>query len=64
VDAQFNLGMMLKDRGDVEAEAWLRKAAETGNTAAQYNLGLLLNDRGDVAEAEAWWRRMMAEGPQ
>lgn len=44
--AQTNLGVLLYERGEAdEAEAWLRRAAEAGNSDAQHNLDLLLTDR-------------------
>ena len=62
--AQFNLGVLLADRGELgEAESWLRRAAEAGDTGAQTNLGvLLLENWGEVGEAESWWRRAAEAG--
>ena len=57
-EAMNNLGLLLKDRGDLdEAESWWRRAADGGHTDAMNNLGLLLKDRGDLDEAESWWSR-------
>ena len=62
-DAQHNLGLLLKERGEVgEAETWWRRAAEAGDTDAQHNLGLLLDGRGEVGEAESWYRRAAEAG--
>jgi TPR repeat protein len=62
-DAQFDVGMVLHERGDTDSlaqsEQLWRSAANAGHARAQYNLGCLLDDRGDedsVVEAEWWWR--------
>jgi TPR repeat protein len=56
--AMSNLGVLLKQRGDLgEAEAWWRSAAGAGNAGAMNNLGVLLKQRGDLDQAEIWERR-------
>ncbi|HZV73234.1 MAG TPA: tetratricopeptide repeat protein [Conexibacter sp.] len=56
--ATYNLGVLLKQRGDLDgAEAAYRRADERGDAAAASNLGLLLQDRGDLDGAEAAYRR-------
>jgi tetratricopeptide (TPR) repeat protein len=58
VSAAFSLGVLLRERGDLdEAERWWREAATSGDPAAAFSLGVLLRERGDLDEAERWWRR-------
>jgi hypothetical protein len=70
-DAQFNLGLRLRDgtgtpRNDVEAVYWYRKAAEQGNTNAQLTLGYMLATGQGVtkneAEGVAWYRKAAEHG--
>jgi TPR repeat protein len=63
-NAMFNLGVLLRQRGDpealAEAETWWRRAAHHDQPTAMFNLGALLQQRGDpeaLAEAETWYRR-------
>ena len=60
-DAMVNLGLLLRDRDPVAAQAWWERAAAAGNTDAMVGLGLLLGDR-DPAAAQAWWERAAAAG--
>ena len=63
VNAAYNLGLLLKERGKEDAaEAWWRRAAEAGDTGAAYNLGMLFNDQARPMEAEAWYRRAAEAG--
>jgi hypothetical protein len=55
---------MGSDESAALVERQYRLAAEAGDTAAMYNLGVLLNWRGQTAEAEYWYRRAAAAGPQ
>jgi Flp pilus assembly protein TadD len=62
-DAMNNLGVLLKQRGELdEAETWHRRAADNGHTDAMNNLGVLLHERGELDEAETWHRRVDAAG--
>jgi len=69
--AQFNLGMMYYEGGEVsqdyaEAAKWLLKAAEQGIATAQYNLAeMYQNGLGipqDYTEAVKWYRSLRAGG--
>ena len=60
-DAMVNLGLLLRDREPVAAQAWWERAAAAGNTDAMLSLGLLLKDRDPVA-AQAWWEQAVAAG--
>ena len=60
-DAMVNLGLLLRDRDPVAAQAWWERAAAAGNTEAMVGLGLLLRDRDPVA-AQAWWELAAAAG--
>ncbi|HYB15388.1 MAG TPA: DUF2934 domain-containing protein [Streptosporangiaceae bacterium] len=60
-DAKVNLGLLLRDRDPVAAQAWWEQAAAVGNTDAMVGLGLLLRDRDPVA-AQAWWEQAAAAG--
>ena len=53
-DAMINLGLLLRDRDPVAAQAWWERAAAAGNTEAKGNLEVLLADR-DSATAQATW---------
>jgi tetratricopeptide (TPR) repeat protein len=56
--ASNNLGLLLKESGDLEgAEAAWRRADERGDAEATYNLGVLLRERGDLDGAEVAYRR-------
>jgi Tetratricopeptide repeat len=59
-DAEYNLGVLLNQRGGVEeAEPWWRKAAAAGHPSAAFHLGILLNQHGRPEEAEPWWRKAL-----
>ena len=60
-EAMVNLGLLLRDRDPVAAQAWWERAAAAGNTEGMVGLGLLLRDR-DPAAAQAWWERAAAAG--
>jgi hypothetical protein len=60
-DAKVNLGLLLRDRDPVAAQALWERAADAGNTYAMVVLGLLLRDRDPVA-AQAWWERAADAG--
>jgi TPR repeat protein len=71
VNAQYNLGVMLRDgrgvpQNSAEAATWFRKAAQQGLVPAQYNLGVMLFSGQDVernlAEAVAWFRKAAEQG--
>jgi uncharacterized protein len=62
-DAAYPLGVLFKERGDVEeAEVWWRRAAVAGDHYAMISLGALIADRGDHDEAEEWLRRAADAG--
>jgi uncharacterized protein YjbI with pentapeptide repeats len=57
------LGALLREQGRVkEAETWLRRAAEAGQTSGMARLGALLLEQGRVKEAETWLRRAADAG--
>jgi hypothetical protein len=61
--AASNLGVMLKQLGDVEgAEAAFRRGDERGSGAAAFNLGVLLRQRDDLEGTEAAFRRSDERG--
>jgi TPR repeat protein len=61
-----NLGILLERQGDtVQAEQWLRRAADTDDYAAagaMFNLGGLFQRQGKPDEAERWYRKAAAAG--
>ncbi len=65
-EAEFNLGRLAAEAGDVEAaEARYRAAAVQGFGPAQFNLALLLLERGGEAptlEALKWFDKAAAAG--
>ena len=53
--AQFSLGILHRDEGDLEkAFEWFGAAAEGGVPNAQYGLGILHRDHGDLEKAFEW----------
>lgn len=46
------------------AEAWLRQAAEAGDTEAKYQLGILSRMLGRADESKAWLEAAASEGSQ
>jgi tetratricopeptide (TPR) repeat protein len=61
--SSFNLGIILKERGDLQgAEAAFLRADESGLAYGAVNLGFLLGERGDVDGAEAAFRRADEDG--
>lgn len=73
-EAQFLLGLQYQDghgvgRNEVQAAAWLLKAAESGHAEAAYALGELYAEAEtaglkDLAQAEKWLRLAAARGHQ
>ena len=62
-DAQFKLGALLQQRGDLSgAAAALRRAEQGGHPEASFNLGVLLAQTGDLERAEAAFRRADERG--
>ena len=58
-----NLGRVLAQRGQLdEAEMWLRRAGDTGDTTALLDLGRILAQHGRLDEAEMWLRRAVDAG--
>jgi TPR repeat protein len=61
--AQFNLGLFLNERGDVdEAEAWYRQAADAGDPRGLNNLGVQFEKRIGLEAAETWYRQAATAG--
>ena len=61
--AAFNLGVLLREQGDIEgAEAAWRRADERGDPTPTFNLGVLLREQGDIEGAEAALRRARQRG--
>ena len=53
--AQFELGILHRDEGDLEkAFEWFAAAAEGGVPNAQFGLGILHRDHGDLEKAFEW----------
>ena len=62
-DAQFTLGALLQQRGDLSgAAAALRRAEQGGHPEASFNLGVLLAQTGDLERAEDAFRRADERG--
>ena len=62
-DAQFKLGALLQQRGDLSgAIAALRRAEQGSHPEASFNLGVLLAQTGDLEHAEAAFRRADERG--
>jgi tetratricopeptide (TPR) repeat protein len=61
--AEFNVAVILHERGDVaEAVAAYRRAERRGDPDASFNLGVLLCEAGDLDGAETSWRRSAHHG--
>jgi TPR repeat protein len=66
--AMTTFGAMPETRGEhTAAEAWTRRAADSGVVSATCSLVAFLERRGESSEAEEWWRRAAtgpADGPE
>lgn len=63
-DAMLHLAHAVKHSDPVEAEHWLRSAADLGNLEAVHKLGLLLWHRGQHADGEEFVQRAAVGGYQ
>ena len=55
--AQYGLGILHRDEGDLEkAFEWLGAAAEGGVPLAQYNLGVLYDEQDEWEKAARWYK--------
>ena len=54
--------MILDDRGDVEAGAWLERAATSGAALAMGRYAIYLHDHGDADGAREWGTRARDAG--
>ena len=61
-DAMADLGVMLYEAGDAEAERWLRQAAERRHASAMNNLAGLLAETDRLDEAETWYEQAAEKG--
>lgn len=63
VNAQYNLGCIMKKRGNIdEAIKYFKLAAEQGYIDAQYNLGCIMEKRGNIEESIKWFELAAVQG--